>query len=417
MVAVDIKSKLAYYGGEKSLTQELKYHWPIILENDVDYVAEVIRNGELSFNNQDKEIKKLESFFISLLNTKYAIALNSGTSALFLAFLILDLKKGDKIAVPTYTFPATLMPLMNLGVEIVFIDTEEDSTRMSVSDLRNKIDDSFKCIVVAHMDGISSNIEEIKKIAEESHCFLVEDCAQSLGSTVNGKYLGTFGDVGIFSLQQKKLIASGEGGVLVTSDKKLYEKAVLYSYLQKRSYDEITLSEYRKYVYTGLGYNFRIHPFSAALANCQLSRFNEILEMRTKSMLEIANGLKDVYGITVLRERDNETNSFYTLKILFNYTGDLPIHEFIELMKAEGVILEKSLTQPLNEDIESLVSEDSNEFFNSKVLKSKTENSKNVSNRLMRMLPFYNLSNDQIEQIVGAFKKVSNYMESLEVVK
>ncbi|MFW6017159.1 MAG: DegT/DnrJ/EryC1/StrS family aminotransferase, partial [bacterium] len=276
----NIKEQLAYFGGDKSVHFNLDYVWPIIDEEDIIYLNNIIKKNELSFNYTDKEIRKLEDEFINLIDCDYALALNSGTSALHVAFMSIGLKKGDKVAVPSYTFPATVMPLLSLGVNITFIDTEMYSPRLCCTDLKRKLSKDFKCIVVSHLDGIPSNMPRIKRIAEKNNCFLIEDCAQALGSKIDNCNVGNFGDIGIFSLQQKKLIASGEGGVLVTSDRNIYEKAILYSYLQKRSVEEVKDKQLSKYAYTGLGYNFRIHPLSAALANCQLSRFKKILSKR-----------------------------------------------------------------------------------------------------------------------------------------
>ena len=412
MVSTIEKKALAYYGGVKSVPENIDYVWPIIQDNDLTYIKEKISNMELSFNSDEAEIRKLESKFASLIGSTYALAMNSGTSALFTAFLCLGLKSGDKVAAPSYTFPATIMPLVSMGVKIVFIDSEEDSPRMDIEDLKNKIDTSFSCIIVAHIDGIPTDMLEIMKIATANKCYVIEDCAQALGSKIDNHSVGIFGDVGIFSFQQKKLIAAGEGGMLVTSDKKLYEKAVLYSYLQKRSFEDVTDENLSIYAYTGLGFNFRIYPIAAALANCQLDRFEKILEMRVTSIKKIADALENCFGIKVVREKENEINSFYTLKILYLCEDILPIEKYNFLLNCEGVDIEQSLTIPLH--LTEICKNNANQHFSNCFEISNLINCERYSKRLLRLKPYYNLSEQQIMGIVKAFEKVSAYLKSLK---
>ena len=278
--------------------------------------------------------------------------------------------------------------------------------------MKNKIDTSFSCIIVAHIDGIPTDMPEIMKIATANKCYVIEDCAQALGSKIDNHSVGIFGDVGIFSFQQKKLIAAGEGGMLVTSDKKLYEKAVLYSYLQKRSFEDVTDENLSIYAYTGLGFNFRIYPIAAALANCQLDRFEKILEMRVTSIKKIADALENCFGIKVVREKENEINSFYTLKILYLCEDILPIEKYNFLLNCEGVDIEQSLTIPLH--LTEICKNNANQHFSNCFEISNLINCERYSKRLLRLKPYYNLSEQQIMGIVKAFEKVSAYLKSLK---
>lgn len=412
MVSTFKKNALAYYGGAKSVPVKINYTWPVIRDNDLMYAMEKVSNMELSFNSNEVEIRKLESKFSSLVGSPYALAMNSGTSALFTAFLCLGLKSGDKVAAPSYTFPATIMPLLSMGVDVVFIDSEEDSPRMDIADLRNKIDASFSCIIVAHIDGIPSDMTEIMRIANANECYVIEDCAQALGSKIDNRSVGTFGDVGVFSFQQKKLIAVGEGGMIVTSNKILYEKAVLYSYLQKRSFEDVTDEKLSMYAYTGLGFNFRIYPIAAALANCQLDRFEQIMQMRVTSIKRIAHELEKCFGIKVVREKENEINSFYTLKILYLCQNILPIEKYVLLLNSEGVDIEQSLTLPLH--LSELCKNNSQRNFSNCFVTNNLSNCEKYSKRLLRLKSYYNLSEQQIRGVVKAFEKVSSYLECLK---
>lgn len=414
---------LALFGGEPTIRESPVYEWPIITEEDVKYVMEVLRRREISYNYKDEEVHKLEQFFKTYLDMPYCLALNSGTSGLYLAFIALGLREGDEAIVPTYTFPATVMPLLHLGVKPIFVDTMPNSPNTSIEYIVQKLTTKTRVIVVSHMDGYPVNGEEIAKVVKEHGCYLVEDCAQALGATINGRKIGTFGDISIFSIQQKKLVAGGEGGILATRDREIYEKCILLSYLQKRSHDEVTFPELQPYANTGLGFNFRMYPLAAALANTQFRKMERYLHQRSETFSELSKALKSVKGVRLPYAGKGEiTSSYYSFKLLYcpEELELLPIDLYVKALNAEGMPIVKSISKPLH--LEQIFQQSSRSFLQ-KFLKhdnfavinenSSFPNSEDYYYRSLRMPPFHSLSKQNIENIVAAFEKVNQNVHKL----
>lgn len=328
-----------------------EYKWPIYSNSDICEIKNAISDKQISYNQNEKLINEFENECRKYFDVSYALSLNSGTSALHLAFLALGISLGDEVLVPTYTFPATVMPLLHIGARIVFVDCESAvSSKISVADLKRKVTKSTKAIVLAHMDGIDSNVCEVAEFAKENNCFLIEDCAQAMGVRVNGKLLGTWGDVGVFSFQQKKIVSAGEGGLLISQCESVYQKAILYSYLQKRSYKEVTDSEMKKYSSTGLGFNLRMHPIIAKIAHTQLKNIEYNIESRRKCLIKLSELLlKHNYFICPQYKEGN--CSYYSFRILINpIYNSVDIDRYIKNVNQCGVQIERSTSRPLHQE-------------------------------------------------------------------
>lgn len=135
-----------------------------------------------------------------------------GDLGIIFGFLALGLKAGDEVIAPTYTYPASIMPLLHLGVKPVFVDSGANSPLTTVELIEQKVTDKTKAIIVSHMDGYAANLIGIEKLATKYNCYIIEDCAQSLGASYKGKLTGTVGDMSIFSLQQKNWLQEEKGG-------------------------------------------------------------------------------------------------------------------------------------------------------------------------------------------------------------
>lgn len=420
-----MKNTLALHGGNPVITETFEFSWPLIEKVDKDRVLKALERGEVSYNYLDSEVHELENKFKSYIGMNYALALNSGTSALYLAFLAINLKPGDEVIVPTYTFPATVMPLLHLGVKPIFVDSDVNSPNTSITEIEKKINKNTKAIVVTHMDGIPVNCFPIKELADKHKIYLIEDCAQALGAEVEGKKVGSFGDLSIFSLQQKKLVVGGEGGLLLTNNNDMYEKSILFSYLQKRSFNEVEIPNYADHVYTGLGFNFRIHPLAAALANSQFEKIENNLSSRRMILDRLAIELDKLPEIIIPQLSNvNYKNSYYSFKILFNTKEfkNIDIQDYIAALRAEGLTIEKSITMPLHsEKIFSQENETvSDLIYNYKhsVVERKEElfNSIAYCESALRMSPYYDLTEKQVLQIIEVFKKVSDNIDKLQSV-
>lgn len=401
---------------EKSYDEDIKfeYSWPQYSEDDITYVYNVLKRGEISFNQCSNEIYQFENSFADYVGAKYCIALNSGTSGLYLAYLALGIQPGDEVIVPTYTFAATVMPLLHLGAKIIFVDTSIDSPCMSIEDLQRKVTKNTKAIIVTHMDGIANDIDIIANIARKNNCYLIEDCAQAFGAKVNGISVGNYGNIGVFSLQQKKLLPAGEGGVLVTKDREIYEKCILYSYLQKRSFDEVQDPFLAKFSSTGLGFNFRIHPLQAALATRTLLECDAHISKRKDSITRLGNALENIQYITIPQLNvDYERCSYYTFRILLKEHVDSDKRKkLLEELKKADIPIETSTSKPLH--LEPIFIYDNivrffpqyKNFQENIFEKSELINSISYCNRILRMKPYEQINEQTINYVANRMKEI-----------
>ena len=200
-----------------------KSYWE---EDDVESVAKVIRRG--TYWATGPEIKEFEDNIAKFVGTKYALAFNSGTSALHSILLSYDIGKSDEVIVPSFTFIATGNAPLFVGAKPVFAEIEDKTFGLDTEDVKNKITKKTKAIMPIHYGGCPCvNIKGLKEIADDYGILLLEDAAQSLGANIKNKKVGTFGDASMFSLCQDKMITTGDGGVIVTDSKDCYEKSKL----------------------------------------------------------------------------------------------------------------------------------------------------------------------------------------------
>lgn len=224
-------------------------------------------------------IEKFEKMICKYIGTRYCAVFNSGTSGLHAVLLAHNIKKGDEVIVPSFTFIATANAPLFVGAKPVFADIEEETFGLDPEDVREKITERTKAIIPIHYGGCACKIRELKEIAEEHKLLLIEDAAESFGAKIGKKNVGTFGDSAILSFCQNKIITTGEGGGVITNSKEIYERLKLirsHGRLDTQNYFSST--EYMDYI--DIGYNFRMSNITAALGIAQLKKIDKIIRMR-----------------------------------------------------------------------------------------------------------------------------------------
>lgn len=254
-----------------------KIYWD---EEDVNAVTEAIKAGMDWAVGPN--VEQFEDLIASYVGTKYAVTFNSGTSALHAALLAHGIKAGDEVIVPSFTFIATANAPLFLGAKPVFADIEEETFGLDPEDVNEKITEKTKAIMPIHYGGCPCKIRELKEIAEDNNLLLIEDAAESLGAKIKDNKVGTFGDSAMFSLCAPKVITTGEGGMMVTNSKEVYEKMKLIrSHGRLETQDYFSTADYLDYI--SLGYNFRMSNITAALGLTQLKKVDKIIEMRRQN--------------------------------------------------------------------------------------------------------------------------------------
>ncbi|MFC1927487.1 DegT/DnrJ/EryC1/StrS family aminotransferase [Chloroflexota bacterium] len=288
-----------------------KIYWD---QEDIEMVSEAIRRGMHWAIGPN--VEKFEGILSRYVGTKYALVFNSGTSALHAVLLACGIGPGDEVIVPSFTFIATANAPLFVGARPVFADIEAKAYGLDPEDVAGKITPKTKAIMPVHYGGAPCLITELKAIAERHNLLLIEDAAESLGATIRGKKVGTFGDAAVLSFCSNKVITTGEGGAVVTDSIDIYEKLKLTrSHGRAETADYFSSTDYMDYV--ALGYNFRMSDITAALGTAQLRKIDKVIEMRKKNAQMLSARMSAIAEIEAPRPPDNffHVYQMYTVRV------------------------------------------------------------------------------------------------------
>lgn len=249
---------------------------------DQEEEAEVIATLRSGWVVQGPKVEEFENKIAEYVGTKYAVATSSCTTALHLALLLLDIGPGDEVIVPSFTFIATANSILYVGATPVFADVDKDTYNLDPEDVKRKITKHTRVIMPVHQVGLAAFMQEIVQIAKRSNIFIVEDAACALGSRIDGKHVGVFGEIGCFSFHPRKSITTAEGGMLVTNNEDLAKRArILRAHGMSVSDRERHESKhFTDETYKVLGYNYRMSDIHAAIGLAQFRKLEFILEKR-----------------------------------------------------------------------------------------------------------------------------------------
>ena len=275
---------------------------PDIDKEEIREVTAVLSEKSLTSSSFDggKRVQQFEKLLSKFVKSKFAVAVNSGTAALQASLYAIDIKPGDEVLVPSFTFVATANSVKSVGAKPIFVDILKDNYTMDPEDLKKKITRRTKAIIPVHLYGHMAYMYEILEIAKKKNIKIIEDASQSLGSKLKGKHSGTFSDLGCFSLYGGKIITSGEGGAIVTNDKKLFEK------LKQVRNHGLTKNN----LITTLGLNLRLSELSASIAKIQMNKLPRLLSQRKKNAQILTDLLKNE-DVILPEQRKNEIVNWY----------------------------------------------------------------------------------------------------------
>jgi perosamine synthetase len=281
-------------------------------KEDVRTVTNVIKRGmDWAIG---PEIEEFEQSLATYHDSRYCVVFNSGTSAGHAALLSLNLKPSSEIIVPSFTFIATAnWPLM-VGAKPIFSEIEEETLGMDPSNLDSIISKKTKVLMPIHYGGMPCKIVEIKKFAEQHKLILIEDSAESIGSTIGNKKTGSFGDMSILSFAGNKVLTTGEGGAVIVNSKKIYEKLKLIrSHGRQINSNYFQTNEAPNYI--SLGYNWRMSSMTAALGISQLSKLDNLISKRRKNAQYLSSKLNKHSKIILPFNYKNHNSVFQLFSI------------------------------------------------------------------------------------------------------
>jgi len=333
-------SKLAILGGKKTIERPAPHFpWPVITSKIEKVVLKQLHES-VSIYNRSGIFERFEDQFASFHKRKHGLLTNSGTTAIYSMFIGADLKPGDEVICPAYTFYASVTPLFFIGAIPVLCDADE-SGNIDPDKIEKLITKKTKGIVVTHMWGVPCQMDKIVKICKKHKLLLFEDCSHAHGAKYKNKLVGTFGHAAAWSLQGQKIITGGEGGILLTNDKKIYDRGLLLGHYNKRCKQEISKnSSFYKYAVTGMGLKLRSHPLAVAIAQEQFSHLNKWLKQKRKFAKQMIKRLEILPGISCPKLLKNSNPSWYAFVFQYNKKelNGLSINKFFEAIQAEGCL-------------------------------------------------------------------------------
>lgn len=304
----------------------MKLSIPHINQSDIDSVNKVLSSGWISTSSNI--VREFEKKISNFCNTKYSVALNSGTSAIHLGLKVLGVGKDDEVIVPSSTFIATVNPVIYLGAKPIFFDVDKhhnlkiddvisfiknQTTFKNNKTINNKTRKIIKVIIVAHIWGRACNFNVLKKLCKKLNIFILEDAAEALGTfvkTKNLKHCGSIGDVGCLSFNANKIITTGSGGAIITNNKKIFDRA---QYLSNQAKDDPF-----SYIHNDCGYNYKMNGICAALGISQLRRLKSKIKLRKKIYERYILNFKHVKDIKILRFEKNLTSNYWINIVTFD---------------------------------------------------------------------------------------------------
>ena len=297
---------------------------PLITNKDALEVFKTVKSGWVS--SSGKKIDEFEKQIAKYVNRKFACAVSSGTAALEIAVKALELKKNDEIIMPAFTIISNAIAIIKNGAKPVLVDSNLETWNIDVSKIEEKINKRTKAIMLPHIYGFPCDMDKIKKICSKYKLYLIEDAAEMLGQYYKKKPCGSFGDISTFSFYANKHITTGEGGMLLTNNKRLFDKIKLLR--------NLNFGKLNRFNHSDISWNYRFTNMQAALGLSQLNRINKIVKIKRyignfyskklknnkniiiqKSSTSYAKNIYWVFGV-IIRSKDKKKRDYIQKQLL-----------------------------------------------------------------------------------------------------
>jgi dTDP-4-amino-4,6-dideoxygalactose transaminase len=348
--------KLAITGGEP-LRKTPFTVWPMSTNAEAEALQDVLTSTK--WGGQPFPGKYASAFakkFAEVHTAKYAQCVNTGTVAIQAALRAIDIRPGDEVIVPAYTWEGTVGPVLLLNAVPVFVDIDPDTYCLDAKLIEKAITPKTKAILPVHLGMRFADMDEILQIAAKHKLKVIEDCAHAHGGMWNSKGAGSMGDLGAFSFQSSKLITSGEGGIVISNNLEYMERVQSYINAGRASLTD-------QFHHRIVGFNYRLGEFQAAVLGPQLDRLPEQSATREKNMKHFESRLKGTPAIGLLKPEPRITRLApygYVIKYFSDKAKDIPRAAFVAAMQLEGVSCDGLFYEPVYKS--SLFPLDSDDF-------------------------------------------------------
>jgi len=338
---VESKEELAVFGGPKAVSEALP-PWPYVSEEEIDEVRQALVDSRSDWSQictagTGGRAEELEKRFAAEVGVAHAIATCGGGPALHMACMSV-LEMGDEVITTPYSWGQTVSCILQAGGVPIFADIHPETLTLDPDKVEEKITEYTRAIVLVHIGGIPADMDPIMKIAERHGLVVIEDCAQAQGSLYKGRQVGSLGHFGCFSIGSGKNLAAGDGGMLVTDDRELYERALLAGMHPARTGQQITSPALKERI-DSLIYTYRINALTAALALKMMDRLEQLNQWRRRNVAELAAALQGVPGIRPQKLPEYLDPAWHMAFWTFvpQQVPGVSREQYIKALKAEGV--------------------------------------------------------------------------------
>jgi perosamine synthetase len=300
---------------------------PLLGERALSYVEEAVRTGWIS--SEGRFIAEFERHWADYCNVKHGVAVCNGTVALELAMAALALPAESEVILPSFTIISCAAAVLRTGCRPVLVDCELDTWCLDVAQVRRKITSKTRAIMPVHIYGHMADMNPLLELAREFGLAIIEDAAEAHGAEYHGRRAGGIGAMGCFSFYANKIVTTGEGGMIVTDDPKLAERA--------RSLRNLAFRREQRFLHTEMGYNFRITNLQAAIGLAQVEQIEDHLKRKRRMAALYRERLRGIAGIRLPVERPKVKNVYWMYGIVLEDGVDIDAAALAERLKEQGV--------------------------------------------------------------------------------
>jgi perosamine synthetase len=281
---------------------------PKVFGNEILEIKKALNSGWIS--SEGPFIKKFENNFSKVVDRKFSSFVSSGTAALDLAIRSLDLKKGDEVLLPSFTIISCVHEFLRLELKIKFLDIDLDTLNISLKDLKTKISKNTKALLLVHIYGLTSDIDEVIKICKKFKVKIIEDCSEQIGQKYKKQKLGSFGDISTFSFYANKHVTTGEGGMVSTNNKRLIDKVNYYK--------NLCFNNKKRFFHKEIGWNYRASSLQAAFGIGQLKNLSNSIKIKKRIGKNYNKLLKKTKFVLPLQSYNYSKNIYWVYYLMLN---------------------------------------------------------------------------------------------------
>ena len=327
---------LALLGGEPCVTHSYP-PYPVIDHEEVNAATRVVMSGMLSDCGRGVFVAEMEDAYAAFFHSSYCLSFISGTAALHSALFALGVGPGDEVLLANHNWISPIMAVFHAGAIPVLCDVAPGSFAIDAEEIRRKTTPRTKVVIATHLWGLPAEMDSIMKAAQECKLKVIEDVSHAHGGRYNGRYLGTIGDIGCFSLQGSKSIVGGEAGFLLTEHARYYQRAIVPGHHTMRLQSLEMFPEVQAFSEGGGGYTYRIPTVSAAIATAQLKKLPTLNAARQANFDRLRDRLADVPFLTFPDPGEGSVRGWYGAPAFFDAgIAGMPRDRFVQACQAEG---------------------------------------------------------------------------------